>query len=181
MGNSLQDQLLKAGVVDKKQAKKAKVAKHQAQSKKGKKGEQAPQVNEAALAAQKAMQEKVERDRQLNQQRKAEAEQRALAAQVRQLIEQNRVDRNENGEPYHFQDGKTLRSLPVTAAQRDLLARGKLDIVREGETYELVPAKVGDKIRERIPERVMARPKVEEKPDEDDPYAGYEVPDDLMW
>jgi len=181
MANSLQEQLLKAGVADKKQAKKAKAAKHQAQSKKGKKGGQAPDVNEAALAAQKAMEEKVERDRLLNQQRKAEAEQRALAAQVRQLIEQNRVERNENGEPYHFQDGKALRSIPVSPAQRDLLARGKLDIVSDGDAYALVPAEVGDKIRDRIPERVMARPKAEDKLDADDPYAGYEVPDDLMW
>ena len=178
MGNSLQDQLLKAGVADKKQAKKAKAAKHQT---KGKKGQQAPQVNEAALAAQRALEEKAERDRVLNQQRKAEAEQRALAAQVRQLIEQNRVERAEHGEPYHFQDGKRLRSLPVSPAQRGLLARGKLDIVRDGETYELVPAAVGDKIRDRVPDRVMLRPKAEDTPDADDPYAGYEVPDDLMW
>ena len=89
--------------------------------------------------------------------------------------------RDANGEPYHFQDDRKLRSLPVTADQRKQLARGKLDIVRDGDRYELVPAAVGDKIRERLPECVVERPKEENKPDEDDPYAGYEVPDDLMW
>lgn len=182
MANSLMDQLLKAGVANEKQAKKAKHDKRAAKGKhKGPKASPAPQANEAALAAQKAAAEKAERDRQLNLERKAAAERKALVAQVRQLIEQNRLPREGADEAYHFTDGKTLKSLPVTPAQRAQLARGRLDIVRDGERYELVPAEVADKIRDRDASRVMARPATESKPDADDPYAGYEVPDDLIW
>ena len=182
MAGSLQDQLLKAGVANKKQAKKAQQEKRAAQGKKGaQKGQPAAESNEAALAAQRAQAEKAERDRQLNLERKAEAERKAIAAQIRQLIDQNRVAREDAEEPYHFTDAGKLRSLRVTSVQRDQLARGRLEIVRDGDRYELVPAEVADKIRARDASCVIARNRDESKPDQDDPYAAYQVPDDLMW
>lgn len=182
MANSLMDQLLKAGVASEKQAKKVKHEKRAGKGgKKGRQASPATQVDAAALAARQAAAAKAERDRRLNLERKAAAEQKALAAQVRQLIAQNRLPREGAGEAYHFTDGRMLKSLPVTPAQRAQLARGQLDIVRDGEAYELVSAEVAEKIRARDASRVMARPAAESKPDADDPYAGYEVPDDLIW
>ena len=178
MANSLQDQLLKAGLADAKQAKKAKAGKR---APKGKKGQRDPVLSESALAAQRALEEKAERDRALNLERKAAAERKALVAQIRQLIEQNHLPRDEAEEAYHFVDEGKLRSLRVTPAQRDQLAGGRVDIVRDEDRYELVPAEVAEKIRTRDPERVMARPAAESTPAEDDPYAAYQVPDDLMW
>jgi len=82
---SLQDQLLKAGLIDDKRANKIKKNKHKQTRQKQK--NKIETTDEVKLAAQLAQAEKVGRDRQLNQQRKAEAERKAIAAQVRQLVE----------------------------------------------------------------------------------------------
>ncbi len=179
MGNSLQEQLIKAGLADEKQARKARAPK---QHQKKKKGQRAPQSSESARAAQKAQAEKAARDRELNEKRQAKAQRKALVAQIRQLIEENRLERGEDAEiGYYFQDGDKVRKIYVTEAMRQQIGDGQLEIVRLGGRYDLVPPAVADKIRQRDPIFVVARQVSEQEPDEDDPYKDYKVPDDLMW
>lgn len=177
MGNSLQDQLLKAGLIDAKQAKKAKTGKPPKKKKKG----QQPQLSESARAAREAQAQKAARDRELEQQRKADAERKARQAQVRQLIEQHRLDREGADIDYHFTDDSKVVRIAVTAAQQAQLVKGKLDIVRLGGSYELVPTDVAARIAERDAGCVMPRNTSDESSDPDDPYADFKVPDDLMW
>ena len=78
---SLQDQLLKAGLVDKNKANKVKKEKQKKNKVKRRGGgETDDQVKQAARLEQA---KKVERDRELNRQRLAEANQKAEQAQVR--------------------------------------------------------------------------------------------------
>ncbi len=175
---SLQDQLLKAGLVDEKKANKAKKAKHQQAKKKQK--NKIETVDEAKLAAERAQAEKVERDRQLNLQRKAEAERKALAAQVRQLIEMNRQPAD-GDIAYSFTDGSLVKKLYVTETQQRQLSNGRLCIVKLDEGYELIPTSVAEKIRQRDETTQILSNQPTETPDEDDPYAEFQVPDDLMW
>lgn len=180
MGNSLQDQLLKSGLIDAKQAKKAKAGK--APPKRGKKkGKAAPPLSESAQAAKQALAEKAARDRELEAQRKADADRKALAAQVKQIVKQHRVDRDGADIDYHFTDDNKVRKLAVTAAVQAAIIKGRLDIVRVGDRYDVVPADIADKIRQRDASAVMARNAAEKAADPDDPYADYQVPDDLMW
>lgn len=177
--SSLQDQLLKAGLVDAKEAKKVK--KQKAKQAKVQRKSSQPAVDETRERAKQAQAEKAERDRQLNQQRNADAERKALKAQVRQLIEMNQI-RRDGDLPYNFKDGTTIKKIHVTAALQDSLARGQIAIVKLGETYQLVPAGVADKISQRDPESVIAKAeKSQQTMEEDDPYADYQIPDDLMW
>ena len=176
MGNSLQEQLLKTGLVDAKQAKKANAGKPRRSKRKG-----PAEPDAAAAAAQRANADMVARDRALNAERKAAAERAALVAQVRQLIEQNRESIEGGDEPYHFVDGGKVRTLQVTAALRQQLAKGRLDVVKLDGRYDLVPAAVAEKIGGRDPECVVARPQTDAEPATDDPYADYQVPDDLIW
>lgn len=178
MGNSLQDQLLKAGLADAKQARKAAAGK--TPKKKKKKG-QAPELSASAQAARQAMAEKADRDRELNQRRKAEAEQRALMAQVRQLIEQNRLPREDGEIGYHFQDGGKVRKLFVTQAVFDQLGKGRADIVRLDDGYEVVAEDVAEKIRARCEDCVIPRNAEPSQAEDDDYYKDFQVPDDLMW
>lgn len=172
---SLKDQLLKAGLAD---AKKARRAEHEkrVQAKN-------PAADSAEKLAQQARAEQAERDRALNRAREEEKEKRALAAQIRQLTENHRIARTGGDQPYQFTDGKKIKKLYVTAAQQDQLARGQIAIVRLGEGHELVPAVVAEKIRQRDAEAVVllnTRPAAGTS-DPDDPYAAYQIPDDLMW
>jgi len=176
---SLQDQLLKAGLVDDKKANKIKKNKHKQIKKKHK--NKIETTDEAKLAAQRAQAEKVERDRQLNLQTKEDAERKAIAAQVRQLVEMNRQSSEDGDIDYSFTDGSLVKRILVTAAQLKQLSNGRLCIIRLDGHYELIPTLVAEKIRMRDAGTQILSNQSTEIPDEDDPYADFKVPDDLMW
>ena len=180
MGNSLFDQLKKTGLVDERRAKKVKKEKY----KKARQQRQTDTVDQSKLLAQQAQAEKAERARKLNQQRKEEADRKALAAQVKQLIEMNRITDREGNIVYRFTDANVVKQIHVTAELQQQLSRGRLAIIRLGERYELVPSAVAEKIRERDADCVVfcnrGRTDSDQERD-DDPYADYRVPDDLMW
>ncbi|MGB1108780.1 MAG: DUF2058 domain-containing protein [Gammaproteobacteria bacterium] len=188
MSNSLADQLLKAGLIDAKQAKSAEKSKHKADvnKRKGKK-KKARQAEPSAesLRAQEAQRAKAARDRELNAAREAEAKRKELEAQVRQLVEQHRVQLpdadKEETVGYHFTHNNKVKKIWVSPQQRDQLGRGALAIVRYNPSYALIPAEVVPRVAERLPKAVLFHHVEPEEKAEDDPYAGYEVPDDLMW
>ena len=84
---------------------------------------------------------------------------------------------------YNFVDGKKIRRIPVNPALRARFGKGEIAIVRADGRYHIVPAAIAERIRERDPHSVVARPDASEaKPvDENDPYKDFVVPDDLMW
>jgi uncharacterized protein YaiL (DUF2058 family) len=179
MGNSLQDQLLKAGLVDREKAKKIR----QDQRKQGKqqRHSKAPSVDENRARAQQELAAKAERDRELNRRRKEQAEHNALMAQVRQLVESNRQPRGGDDLAYNFADGKKIKRMFVSAAVHQRIASGKLAIVRVGQQYELVTADIAEKVRSRHEESLVFFNDPKQAAPEEDPYADYPVPDDLMW
>lgn len=178
MSNSLQNQLLKMGLVDEKKVKQVKKEKHKQAKQQGKK---AGAVDEARLLVQQAAAEKAERDRELNRQRKEEAERKALAAQVRQLIEVNCLPKGEGDIAYNFSDDNKVKRLYVTEQVQRQLGLGRLAIVTLDGQYELVPTAVAEKIRQRDESCVILCNEPQQHSDEDDPYADYQIPDDLMW
>ena len=179
MANSLQDQLLKAGLVDKKKLKQV----TQAKKKQGKQQRKSKEVavDESKLQAQLSLAEKAERGRELNRQRVEQAEQKAITAQIKQLIEMNRLKKGEGDVAYNFVDGKKIKKLFVTAKQQDQLVRGLLAIVKLDDQYEIVPSPVAEKIRLRNDSCVILCNEVQQNDEDDDYYADYKIPDDLMW
>lgn len=171
---SLKDQLMKAGLADAKKARKAVHEKRQEAK--------APNADNAQKLAQQALAEKAERDRALNRARDDELAQRAVTAQIRQLIEAHRIDRKGGDIAYQFTDDKKIKKLYVNAAQQEQLARGQIAIVRTEAGHELVPTVVAEKIRTRDENAiVLLNTRTASATDEDDPYAAYQIPDDLMW
>jgi uncharacterized protein YaiL (DUF2058 family) len=182
MGNTLFDQLKKSGLIDKKKATQAKKEKHKRI--KQQKGKKAKALVKSKQWVQEAQAKKVARDRKLNQQRKQAAEQKAVTAQIKQLIQANRLEDIQGEIGYNFVDGKQVQRLYVTSAVQDQLTKGSLAIVKEKEKYiyELVPAQIADKIKLRDPSCViLCNVTQSRESDADDPYAEYQVPDDLMW
>jgi uncharacterized protein YaiL (DUF2058 family) len=175
-GISLRDQLLKAGLVNEKQAKQASKSKQKEQRlvHKG----QAVADDTSQRAAQEAMAEKAKRDQELNRQK---IEQKARAAQVKQLIEATRLPKLTTEDYYNFVDDKKVKRLSVNALMRSKLSNGSLAIVHHGGTYEVIPREAALKVQERDPRRIVMLSAPTEEPDGDDPYAAYKIPDDLMW
>ena len=127
MGKSMQEQLLKIGMATENQVKKAK-----ADKRKQKKQQQnsSQTVNENKLSVQQAALAKAERDRLLNQQKAARQEHNAVAAQIKQLIENNKQLQGDGDIPYHFVDQNKVKTLYVNEILREQLSRGRQVIVK---------------------------------------------------
>ena len=178
MGNSLQDQLLKAGLVDKQRVKQVRSSKRKKNKQIGNKGKP---DDDGRQRAQQVAAEKARRDRELDRKRQEEAQRKAEANELRQLIHANRIPRGEGDVAYSFLDGDSIKRIYVTGDQQRKLARGSLAIVRQDTGYELVLPETATRIRARD-ERLLVllnQPGTDGAEDED--YADYRVPDDLMW
>jgi len=178
---SLQEQLLKSGLATNAQAKAVKSDKRK-QTQQQRKNNVAV-VDEAKELAIKAQAEKVERDRELNQLRKQQEAQKELLAQVRQLIALHRQALDPDGAAYNFTDQQKVKTLYVSAKIREQLVNGRVAIVKLDDSYAIVAAEVAEKIQARLPERVIVfnQQTNSDNPQVDDPYAAFQVPDDLMW
>ena len=179
MADSLQEQLRKAGLVNEKKLKKAQRVKHAQEMERKTHG---ATDADPALVAQRARAEKAAHDRALNEQRDRQTNAKALAAQIRQLIELNRQPRDGGDIAFNFKDGRAIRKMLVTRRQQDGLASGRLAIVKLDDRYELVPYAAASKIRQRDPATViLCHDTPNAEPQADDPYAKFKVPDDLDW
>jgi len=180
MSKSLQEQLLKAGLGNAKNAKAINKEKHKARVQSGKKG---PAVSEASRLAEESRLQQVARDQELNRQRQAEQEQKAIQAQVKQLVELNKIV--VQGElAYNFTDANLVKRLHVNAKVHAELTKGQIAIARLGDGYALVPMKVAEKIQQRLASAIVVFNNQQQSAEvqaEDDPYAAYQIPDDLMW
>ena len=179
MGNSLGDQFLKAGLVNKARLSEAQKSKNRQQRLKQK--QKIDAVDEATVAARQAATDKVERDRELNRLQKEAAGRKAVMAQVCQLIELNRVPRGDGEVGFNFQDGTAIRKIFVTTEVHDRLVRGLLAIVRYADGYEVIPSAVAEKIMLRDESCIVSNIVTQRESRDDDFYADYKVPDDLMW
>lgn len=179
---SLQDQLLKAGLIDVKKAKQVNKEKRKETNVARRAPE--PVVDEVKKQVELSRAEKTERDRELNRQRELELQQKAISAQIKQLIENHRQSREagNNDLEHKFTHGKLIKKIRVSASIQQQIIRGQLAIVALGDGYELVPRVVADKIAQRDERAVvLMNNKVIESVDDEDPYKDYQIPDDLMW
>ena len=176
---SLQDQLLKAGIVDTKKAKKI-VKEKRKEAKSQPKGH--ARVDEAREQAMRSLAEKTERDRELNRELQAQNEKKAIQAQIVQLIRMNRIERTGGDIPFQFVDGKKIKKIHVTPKIQTELSRGRIAIARLEGRYELLPAAAAEKIMQRDKGAILLLNTSEPSAvGEEDPYAAYVIPDDLMW
>ena len=185
---SLQDQLLKAGLVDKNKANKVKKEKQKKAKAHRKGGSDAD--NQIKQTARLEHAKKVERDRELNRQKQLEANQKAIQAQIKQLVEMNSIDREGGELAYRFVDQGKVKNLYLSNPLQKQLSLGRLAIVTittgGKPAYELVPTAIAEKIAERDASYVVQiispqQTETEGESDRDDPYAAYQIPDDLMW
>ncbi|NOQ94640.1 MAG: DUF2058 family protein [Methylophaga sp.] len=180
---SLADQLLNMGVVDKKKAKKSQHQKRKTENKNRKAVKSGKEVKTDAMQKQldQAARDKQQRDLELNKQRDATQAQKALIAEVGQIVERHSIKIPKEAElAYNFSHNSTVKKLYITEQQQKELTQGYLAIAVVGDNYALIPDKIAERIESRLPELVI-RTQVEQVIDENDPYADYQIPDDLMW
>lgn len=175
---TLQEQLLKAGLVSSKKMEKV-----QRTAKKSR-----VQSREARAAVEENKKAQLERDKQLSEQQKQAALSKEYKAQVKQLIEMNRITDAKGDIGFNFTDGNLIKKIYVDKTTQSQLISGRLAIARllvdsNGESeYAIIPASVADKIAQRDAGSIVLNSVLsQEEQDEEDPYADFKVPDDLMW
>jgi uncharacterized protein len=179
MSMSLRDQLLAAGLVTAKQAREAERQQQQQRQQLPKhKRESVPEQPRATRPVPSA---KVARDQALNRQREEKAERKARQAQIRQLIEQNKLPKLETEEFYNFVDGNRVRRIWADASIRERLRKGEIAIVRHDGRYELVPSAIAARVRERDERAVIVSGAAPDSTQSDEAYKEFIVPDDLIW
>jgi len=178
MSLSLREQLLQAGLVGSKQVKKAEQEQRQ-QHKKNPKAQ-----TEKQQAVQKEQAEKIARDKELNRKRDEERQRQAKLAEIRQIVEQNRLPRVESDEYFNFVHRNKIHRIAVDASLRERITNGDVILVRYGKFYAPVLPDIAEKVRERDAASIVdlnAQVSTTSQPDEEDPYKDFAVPDDLMW
>ncbi|KRB70676.1 DUF2058 domain-containing protein [Noviherbaspirillum sp. Root189] len=176
---SLQEQLLKAGLVDKNKVKQANQEK--SKQKKAERRTGAQGINESRVAANETQRQNAERARELNAQRDAAVNAKAIMAQIAQMVEKNRQSKGTGDIAYNFTHDNKIERIYVSAEVQAHLIAGRLVIVCHGGTVELVPRVIADKIAERDASLVVRVNRTSTEIDADDPYAAFQIPDDLTW
>lgn len=173
---TLQEQMLKAGLVTSK-----KMAKVQRTAKKSR-----VQAREAREAVEENKKAQLERDKLLSEQQKQATLSKEYKAQVKQLIEMNRVMPAKGDIDFNFTDNNVIKNIVVDKLTQSQLINGRLAIARldsaDKTEYAIIPASVADKITQRDVDCILLNNALSEtEQDEDDPYADFKIPDDLMW
>ena len=177
--NALQAQLLKAGLVDQKKAKKlSKQAVHE---------QRTGQSTEAELKAKIAQDqlEKQQKDLAIAQQKQELLQQKELKAAIIQMINQHKIGNTDGDVAYQFIDG-TVKKVYINQQIYNALVSGSLVIAKnQDESYAFLPAALAERIEAKMTGFILVNnTKVSDNTqttEEEDPYAAYVIPDDLMW
>ncbi|MBQ4888876.1 MULTISPECIES: DUF2058 domain-containing protein [Shewanella] len=183
MANALQEQLLKAGLASKQKARDVKTQKRK--QKKAKIDDGSADLKQQ-IAQQKL--EQAEKDRALNEKRFAEAEEKG---QVRGLITEFTkfaISIPTDAEiKFNFTVNNKILSVYVNEKLQGQLLSGAVGIIRYEDKSYLVPHKLAERVNLLVPEWCgylwtdTDDNQTEQVTKEDDPYADYAIPDDLMW
>ena len=175
--NALQAQLLKAGLVDNKKAKKlSKQAVHE---------QRTGQSNEAEIKAKIAQdqEQKQARDHAIEQEKKAALHEKELKASILQMINQQKIRNIDGDVSYQFIDEGKIKKLYINQQIYNALVSGSLVIAKENDRYAFLPMALAERINAKMEGFIIVNnsEQNDQTTDEEDPYAAYVIPDDLMW
>jgi uncharacterized protein YaiL (DUF2058 family) len=179
MANSLRDQLLKAGLVEKAAEPRRKVRDKRRKRNKHAERPAAATAAEPDLAQAYAIRAKAEAGERRRE--KAEAERETKLRKERKLKLQQTLQGAALNKPdadvaRHFEYGGKIRRIYVDAEQLSRLNAGALAVVQQAGRYVLVTAEVAGKVRAFASDNIALWVESGGKDDEDDG-----VPDDLVW
>ncbi len=196
MANSLRDQLLKAGLVTEEQVEKAgqkkprrnKPQKPRVQTKPNKtikrsKVERSGEISLAHAYSQRSIHTKNEEDAEKKRQREIIQRRREIKAKLRQIIKGSQLNDPKAELVRNFTHGNKIKRIYVTPEQQKQLGSSELGIVMMSGRYYLLALENIEKVREVSADAVIfvSNQEVKEPNSPDEDYAGFEVPDDLVW
>jgi len=185
---SLQDQLLKAGLTTKQKSRQA-----NSDTRKKNKQKRSGVVHGASLQEQvqqdlvKNKAEKQAKDNELNEDKKLQQAKKEQVLRIQQILLHHQIKNVAGESEYNYTFANKIKKLSVNAVTHKALVNGRLALCglqSSGEdiTY-IVTSETAEKVATLDNSIILVQnDKVDiESVDEDDPYADYQIPDDLMW
>lgn len=181
---SLQDQLLKAGLTTKQKARQANSDKR----KKSKQKRSGVKV-EASLQEQvksdlaKTQQEKLARDTALNNEKQQALASKEQHLRILQILQHHQITNVKGDTEYNYTFESKIKKLFLDTTSHKALVNGRLALCGLDDKTYLVTAETAEKVATLNNTVILVQnTKVEEEiTAEDDPYADFQIPDDLMW
>jgi uncharacterized protein len=184
MGNSLRDELLKAGLVSDSSAEKPR---------RPKRGKARPAKKSATTPAQSARGQPAAAPRHVlreNQRRTArfvrdatltagsvtESAKKALRRRIQELIDAERLNDAQAELAYHFVKGKRIKRIYVTAGQRAQLGSGDIVVAAFEGDHHLMTRSAAEQLLALAPHTVLCGSASSDAESEEHP-----VPDDIVW
>ncbi|NUF85965.1 DUF2058 domain-containing protein, partial [Acinetobacter seifertii] len=141
--------------------------------------------NEAEIKAniEKAQKEKLAKDQALNLEKQQQLEEKALKASIIQMIKQHKITDFAGDVAYQFIDENKIKKVYLSQQVYNALVTGSLVIAKDQDQYAYLPKALAEKIDQKMQGFILINnaEKNEQTTDEEDPYAAYVIPDDLMW
>jgi len=181
---SLQDQLLKAGLTTKQKTR-------QANSDKRKKNKQKRSGVEHGATMQeqikqdlvKAKVKKQSKDNALNEQKKQALADKEQLLRIQQILTHHQIKNAQGDNEYNYTFGSKIKKLSLDVITHKALVNGRLSLCGLDEVTYIVTRETAEKLAELDEHVVLVQNDkvIDEQIDEDDPYADYQIPDDMMW
>lgn len=182
--SSLQDQLLKAGLTTKQKTRQANVDKRK-KNKQKRSGVQhgaslQEQVKQDLL---KAKADKQIKDTALNDQKQQQLADKELVLRIKQILTHHQIKNVKGESEYNYTFENKIKKLPLDAVTHRALVNGRLALCGLEEVTYLVTRETAEKLSELDKNVVLVQNDQthDESIDEEDPYADFQIPDDLMW
>lgn len=179
---SLQEQLLKAGLADEKNAKKIRKEKKKTNKAVRKGQQQADTQLQESIKDKKSEQTRLDNER--NRKIQAAIELKSEHGKVKQMIQQLHI-RDVAGEvKFNYVLDNKVKALLVDQPTYNALTKGQIGLCALEDKAYIMPSIAIDKIRQVDEAYVLVLNETDNEAvenDVDDPYADFQIPDDLMW
>ena len=181
---SLQDQLLKAGLTTKQKTRQANVDKR-----KKNKQKRSGVKHESTLQEQvqqnlvKAKTDKKTKDNALNELKQQQLIVKEAQLRIKQILTHHQIKNVSGDNDYNYTFETTIKKLSLDTVTHKALVNGQLALCGLDDVTYIVTRETAEKLSELDKSVVLVQndKALDENVDEDDPYADYQIPDDMMW
>ena len=127
--------------------------------------------------------QKLAKDQALDLEKKRLLQGKELKAAIVQMISQHKIHQLDGDVAYQFIDESKVKKIYLNQQIYNALVSGSLVIAKEDDSYAVLPKILADRIDAKMTGFIIVNnsQKNEQITDEEDPYAAYVIPDDLMW
>jgi len=181
---SLQEQLLKAGLATKQKARQANTDKRKKnkQKRSGVAVEQSLQ-EQVKQDLTKTQQDKLAKDNALNAEKKQQLSDKENILRIQQILTHHQIKNIAGETEYNYTFNNKIKKLLVDAITHRALVNGRLAVCGLSDNSYVVTSETAEKLATLDPKVILVQnDKVESDTVEDnDPYADYQIQDDMMW